>query len=77
MRVQVGEGPNGKMPVYALWMLEVCLREPTPGGEGGVVETFVRCGGLDQVGAENGKWDTEKIFQVLWKEYGTWKTGKR
>ena len=56
----MGDGPNGKMPVYALWMLEVCLRESTPDGEGGVVETFVRCGGLDQVGAQNGKLNAEK-----------------
>ena len=47
------------MPVYALWMLEVCLREMTPDGEGGVVETFVKCGGLDQVCAEKGKGDAE------------------
>lgn len=53
----MGDGSSGRMPLYALWMLEACLREQPEGGGGGhgadgersVVERFVRCGGIDQV----------------------------
>lgn len=47
--VQVGDGPTARLPLYALWMLEACVRKPVVGPEGDVMETFIKCGGLDQV----------------------------
>lgn len=49
MRGQVGDGPNPRLPLYALWMLEACVRRPVVGPEGETMETFIKCGGLDQV----------------------------
>jgi len=53
---QVCDGPNSQLPVYALWMLEACIRRPVFGDEGDAMETFIKCGGLDQV------WNGYTIF---------------
>ncbi|CAM9858029.1 unnamed protein product, partial [Ectocarpus sp. 12 AP-2014] len=51
--LKVGDGPNPRLPLYALWMIEACVRRPQSGWdsgpEGDAMETFIKCGGLDQV----------------------------
>ncbi|CAM9266723.1 unnamed protein product [Scytosiphon promiscuus] len=42
--LKVADGPNPQLPLYALWMLEACIRPPD-----GDMDTFISCGGLDQV----------------------------
>lgn len=44
------QDPNARVPLYALWMLEVCLRDQLGNEEMGAVQHLIRSeGALDQV----------------------------
>lgn len=44
------QNPNARVPLYALWMLEVCLRDQLGNEEMGAVQHLIKSeGALDQV----------------------------